>query len=303
MAGWGCWWMFGWVNMALLCMCKVFPTLRGKQTVVTSLGDITTMMLTLRVGRYIRRVCTSFRALIWVFSCSTFGSSWLGATDPFLWLLRCLSRSGTITREGSVLYLFNHKCSRLSQVPWISLLQLFVSNWVAYHPGSTQTWYWSGKDCNLLVLISARWDKSWLWWAHLSIWHPREQSHFLASLGVLKKKWQEPRGLVWQCGPVAVHDCPLKCHSGGLRRLVSTLFPCRKCSHICEGIHWWQINGLSNSPWKGCSYCKPICILVFLHRAFAPNCMNSFWSFNSLPLFFVSMAARLSDLDKPQIWN
>ena len=36
-----------------------------------------------------------------------------------------------------------------------SLFMLFASNWVAYHPGSSQTQYQSGKDCNLSVLISA----------------------------------------------------------------------------------------------------------------------------------------------------
>ena len=71
----------------LLYMLKVFPTLRGKQMIMMSLGDVTIVVLTLRVGSYIRRVCTSLRALIWVFSCSTFGSNWLGATEPFLWLL------------------------------------------------------------------------------------------------------------------------------------------------------------------------------------------------------------------------
>ena len=105
------------VGMAVLHMCKVFPALRGKQMIMMSLGDVTTMVLTLRMGSYIRKVCMSLRALIWVFSCRTFGSNWLGATDPFLQLLQCFSRSRTITREGSVLYLFNHKVLRLSQVP------------------------------------------------------------------------------------------------------------------------------------------------------------------------------------------
>ena len=147
--------MCRWVSAALLHMCKVFPTLRGKQMIVMSLGDVTIMVLMLRAGRYIRRACTSLGALIWVFDCSTFGSNWLGATDPFLWLLWHLSRSGTITREGGVLYLFNHKCSRLSPVPWVSLLQLFVSNQIAYQPGSAQTQYQSSKNHNLLVPISA----------------------------------------------------------------------------------------------------------------------------------------------------
>ena len=54
------------------------------------------------------------QTIIWVFGCNTFGSNWLWATDPFLQLLQCLLRSGTITRDGNVLYLFNCKCLRLS---------------------------------------------------------------------------------------------------------------------------------------------------------------------------------------------
>ena len=58
-------------------------------------------------------------------------------------------------------YNFTRKCSsfihckwlRLSWAPWVSLLQLLASNWVACHPGSTQTLYWSSKDHNLSVLI------------------------------------------------------------------------------------------------------------------------------------------------------
>ena len=37
-------------------------------------------------------------------------------------------------------------------------------------------------------------------------------------------KWQDPRGLVQQCGAVMVSDHPLNYHSGGSRRLVSTFF-------------------------------------------------------------------------------
>ena len=46
---------------------------------------------------------------------------------------------------------------------------------------------------------------------------------FQASLGGHKKMWQDPRGLVWQHGAVAVCDHPLNCQSGGSRRLVSTI--------------------------------------------------------------------------------
>ena len=47
--------------MALLCMHKVFPTLKGKQITVMSLDDITTVVLTLWVGSYIRRMHVSPR--------------------------------------------------------------------------------------------------------------------------------------------------------------------------------------------------------------------------------------------------
>ena len=40
--------------------------------IVMSLGDVTVMVLTYRVGVYIRRACMSLRALVWVFGCSTF---------------------------------------------------------------------------------------------------------------------------------------------------------------------------------------------------------------------------------------
>ena len=58
-----------------------FSHSKGKQMVVTSLGDVTTMVLTLQVGSYIKRACMSLWALIWAFGCSTSGSNWLGATD------------------------------------------------------------------------------------------------------------------------------------------------------------------------------------------------------------------------------
>ena len=72
---------------------------------------------------------------------------------------------------------------------------------------------------------------------------------FLASLGGLKKKWQEPRGLVWQCGAVAVCDHHLNCQSGGLKWLVSILS---------------QVGIVPKSGFSS-----------FLAWAFVPNCMNS----------------------------
>ena len=71
----------------------------------------------IRVGNYIKRVHTSLWALVWVFGCSTFDCAWLWAIDPLLQLPPCLLRSGTITRKGSVLYLFNCKYLRSSQAP------------------------------------------------------------------------------------------------------------------------------------------------------------------------------------------
>ena len=61
--------------------------------------------------------CMSRGVLLWVFGCSTFSCTLLGATDPLLWLPQCLSGSETITLQGSVLYLFNCKFPRLSWVP------------------------------------------------------------------------------------------------------------------------------------------------------------------------------------------
>ena len=50
--------------MALLCMCKALPALRGKQVIVTSLGDITIVVLTLKVGNYIRRAHMNLEAFV-----------------------------------------------------------------------------------------------------------------------------------------------------------------------------------------------------------------------------------------------
>ena len=76
---------------------------------------------------------TSLGALIWVFGCSTIGCTSLGATDPLLKLPQCLSKSETITLQGSVLYLFNCKCPMLSKVPWVSLLQPLFPGWKYPH--------------------------------------------------------------------------------------------------------------------------------------------------------------------------
>ena len=63
--GWRHWWMCRQVGMTLLCMCKVFPTWRGTQKIVTSLDDISHYTY-VRGRELYKEACMSFRALIWV---------------------------------------------------------------------------------------------------------------------------------------------------------------------------------------------------------------------------------------------
>ena len=118
---------------------------------------------------------------------------------------------------------------------------------------------------------------------------------FLASLGGLKKKWQDPRGLVWQCGAVAVHDCPLNCQSGGSRRLASTFSQVGSVPMSAKGICWWQINGSPTHHGKDTVTASPLVILFFLCRSLHPTV----WThpeFQFRATVFMSMATRLSDL-------
>ena len=145
------------------------------------------------------------------------------------------------------------------------------------------------------------WDKSQLWWAHQSIQHPWARSHFLASLGGLKKKWQDSRGLVQQCGAVVVCYHPLNCHPGGLSRLVSTFFPGRKCTHICKGIYWWWINGSLTHHGKDTVTASPF---VSLFSCVGP-CAQFYeliQSFNSWPLFCVN-GCQIKWLRQTETWN
>ena len=116
----------------------------------------------------------------------------------------------------------------------------------------------------------------------------------LASLSGLKKKWQDPRGLVHQCEAVAICDHPLNCQSGGLRRLVSTFSQVGSVPTSAKGSvgdKW-----ISNSLWKRHSYGKPICFLIFLHGLVCPNCMN-LSRVTFMATAFMSMTTRSSDLD------
>ena len=76
--------------------------------------------------------------LVWVFGCSTFGFTFLGATDPLLWLPRCLLRSEIITLQGSVLYLLNSKCQGYHGHPELFCFSCLQVNWVACHPVSVR---------------------------------------------------------------------------------------------------------------------------------------------------------------------
>ena len=68
------------------------------------------------------------------------------ATDPLTQLPQCLSRSETITRQVSVLYLFNCMCLRLSSASWVSVLQLLASQLGILPPCIYLTRYQKGKD-------------------------------------------------------------------------------------------------------------------------------------------------------------
>ena len=84
---------------------------------VTSFDDVTDILLMQIEGSY-KRKCTQDLGVLLLLDLGPFGSfpSWFvqEAKDPLTWLPQCLSRSGIITRQGSVLYLFNYTCSRLS---------------------------------------------------------------------------------------------------------------------------------------------------------------------------------------------
>ena len=149
------------------------------------------------------------------------------------------------------------------------------------------------------------WDKLQLWWAYQSLQQSPRMVTFSGILGCSsKQRWQDPRGLVWQCGAVAVHDCPLNCHSGGLRWLMSTFFPGRTCPHICEGIYWWQINMdfwlTVEKMWLPQAHLYP----CFLVQALAPNCMNTSRVSIHWPLFSCQWQPDLSDLGEQfWVWN
>ena len=63
-----------------LHMHSDYPTERGEQMIVTSFNDVT--MFTHASGRgYIRKACTSLKAVIWVFGTEHFGQL-LGGHQP-----------------------------------------------------------------------------------------------------------------------------------------------------------------------------------------------------------------------------
>ena len=94
-------------------------------------------------------------------------------------------------------------------------------NWITCHPVSLRPCIWNSKDHNILVQIGT-----------CGINHDFGEptnpcsipkiGHISSIPGWAQKEVVDPRGLVWQCGAVAVCDHPLNCQSGGLRRQVST---------------------------------------------------------------------------------
>ena len=106
---------------------RVFPPKVQKLMIVMSFGDTTNVLLMYIGGRNKRQCTRDWGYLVWFESLVQL--FWLvpqlifwEATDPLIQLAGCLSRSGTITRVGSVFYLFNCTYSRLSWVPWVGVL-------------------------------------------------------------------------------------------------------------------------------------------------------------------------------------
>ena len=79
----GCWQMCRQASAALLCMCSAFPAKKGKQMIVMSFSDITSIMLMHRGRGYIRKACMSLKAIIWVFGAEHSGNL-LGSHRPFV---------------------------------------------------------------------------------------------------------------------------------------------------------------------------------------------------------------------------
>ena len=100
------------------------------------------------------------------------------ATNPLTLLPQCLSRSGTITQQGSVLYLFNCTCLRLSWASWVNVLQFLSSQLGILLPCIYLTQYWKGKDHNLLEWNSAHGINCDLGEPTESIQHSWRESHF-----------------------------------------------------------------------------------------------------------------------------
>ena len=129
-----------------------------KKITVTSFDDVTYILLTQIKGRYKRKHAWD-QGVLSLLIFGPFGSfpSWFiwEATDPLIQLPWCLLRSGTITRWGSVLYLFNCTCPRLSQASWVSVFQLFASQLGISPPCIFLTQYQKDKDHNPLEWNSA----------------------------------------------------------------------------------------------------------------------------------------------------
>ena len=118
--------MCRWVGAALLCMCSAFPAKKGKQMIVTSLSDVTSVMLMHRGRGYRKRGHTSLGAVIWVFGAEHSGNL-IGSHWPFVTVTSVPLMEWSAFIQEDVLCLFLCMYPSLSWAPLVGILELFAS--------------------------------------------------------------------------------------------------------------------------------------------------------------------------------
>ena len=236
--------MCRWVSVTLLHMCKGFSHLNEE-------GDDSDVIWWCHWCPYVdwRKVLEKAHTRLGVLLLLVLGpfgsfpgwSIW-EATDPLTWLPWCLLRSGTITRQGSVLYLFNCMCLRLCWASWVSVLQLLVSQPGILPPCVYLTWYQKGKDhhplewnsaCGINCNLSEPTKSIQHSWRESLFWYPRVGSKEVASS-------QRSGSAALGCGS---SQLSLKLLIWWFDKAGEYLFQGWKCPHICTEVHWWQLNG------------------------------------------------------------
>ena len=136
--GWGCWQMCRQFGMTLLYIHEDFSCLIEEADDHDIIRWHHWCPAYVNEGRY-EKVCMnprgSFTSGSWSFGSFPNWFVW-EAIDPLTQLPWCQTRSGIITLQGSVLYLFTHTCSRLSWAPWVSAFRCLWASQVACHPVS-----------------------------------------------------------------------------------------------------------------------------------------------------------------------